>query len=273
VIPAPFRHIVVHTVDEALATLVEYGDDARLLAGGHSLLPLMKLRLATPAVLVDISGVSGLSGVTVDGDELVVGALTRHRTLELSELVAREVPLLGHVAGLVGDPQVRNRGTIGGSIAHADPAADLPCALVALDGVIVLRSAAGTEREVRAETFFTGFWSSVMEPDEMITHFRLPRTGSAGWAYEKYTTRSQDWATVAVACVAGRVALGAMSDTPLRARGVEQAIAAGATAPEASQAAHEGTDPSGDLRASAEYRTHLATVLTERALVRRGYGI
>lgn len=272
-IPAPFRHITVDTVDEALGALVEFGDDARLLAGGHSLLPLMKLRLATPAVLIDISGVSGLDGLSVDGEYLVVGALTRHRTLELSDLVAREVPLLGHVAGLVGDPQVRNRGTIGGSIAHADPAADLPCALVALDGVVVLRSASGTQREVRAEEFFTGFWSSVMEPDEMITQFRIPRTGRAGWAYEKYTTRSQDWATVAVACVAGRVALGAMSDTPLRAHGVERAIAGGASAAQASQAAPEGTDPSGDLRASAQYRTHLATVLTERALVRSGYGV
>lgn len=272
-IPAPFRHITVETVEEALAALVEFGDEARLLAGGHSLLPLMKLRLATPAVLIDISGISGMDTVQVDGDHLLVGALTRHRTLELSDLVAREAPLLGHVAGLVGDPQVRNRGTIGGSIAHADPAADLPCALVALDGVVSLRSVTGAQREVRAEEFFTGFWSSVMEPDEMITHFRIPRTGSAGWAYEKYTARAQDWATVAVACVAGRVVLGAMSDTPLRASAVEQAIASGATAAEAALTAHEGTNPSGDLRASAEYRAHLATVLTERVLLRSGYGI
>jgi len=272
-IPAPFRHVVVETVEEALTALVEYGEDARLLAGGHSLLPLMKLRLATPAVLIDISGVDGLAGVKVEGDHLVVGALTLHRTLEMSELVAREAPLLGHVAGLVGDPQVRNRGTIGGSIAHADPAADLPCGLVALDGLVVLRSAAGVEREVRAEEFFTGFWSSLMEPDEMITHFRIPRTGTAGWAYEKYTARAQDWATVAVACVAGRVALGAMADRPIRARAVEQAIASGATAAQAAANVHEGTNPSGDLRASAEYRAHLAEVLTERVLQRSGYGI
>lgn len=270
-IPAPFRHLTVDTVEEALATLVEHGDEARLLAGGHSLLPIMKLRLATPAVLVDITGVTNLEGLAVEGDELVVGALTRHRTLETSALVAREVPLLGHVAGLVGDPQVRNRGTIGGSIAHADPAADLPCALVALDATVVIRSVAGTERTVQAADFFTGFWSSVLRPDEMITAFRIRRTGSQPWAYEKFTTRAQDWATVAVASVAGRVALGAMADTPVRAHGVEQALAQGAGANQAAQAAPEGTDPSSDLRASAEYRAHLATVLTERVLVRCGY--
>jgi len=271
VIPAPFRHIPAASVDEALAALVEHGDDARLLAGGHSLLPIMKLRLATPGVLVDITGIPDLDGVAVAGAELVVGALTRHRTLETSALVAREVPLLAHVAGLVGDPQVRNRGTIGGSIAHADPAADLPCALVALDATVVMRSVSGRERSVQADRFFTGFWSSVLEPDEMITSFRIPRTGDTPWAYEKYTTRSQDWATVAVAGVAGRVALGAMSDTPLRARGVEQALSRGDGAVAAAQTAPEGTDPSSDLRASAAYRAHLATVLTERVLLRCGY--
>lgn len=270
-IPAPFRHVIAGSVDEALSLVVEHGEDARLLAGGHSLLPIMKLRLATPAVLVDITGIAGLDGITVEGDELVVGALTRHRTLETSTLVAREVPLLAHVAGLVGDPQVRNRGTIGGSIAHADPAADLPCALVALDATVVIRAASGTERQVPAREFFTGFWSSVLQPDEMITSFRMQRTGSLGWAYEKYTTRSQDWATVAVAGVGDRVALGAMADTPVRAHAVEQALAQGAGAVQAAQSAAEGTDPSSDLRASGEYRMHLATVLTERVLLRCGH--
>lgn len=270
-IPAPFQHIVVDTVEQALSTVVEHGDEARLLAGGHSLLPIMKLRLATPAVLVDITGIPGLDRVLVDAGELVVGALTRHRTLETSAVVQREVPLLAHVAGLVGDPQVRNRGTIGGSIAHADPAADLPCALVALDATVVIASLSGTTRSVPACDFFTGFWSSVLQPDEMITEFRIPRTGEQLWAYEKYTTRSQDWATVAVAAVGGRVALGAMSDVPLRALAVEQALADGLGAAQAALAAPEGADPSSDLRASAQYRAHLATVLTERVLLRCGY--
>lgn len=270
-IPAPFVHLPVTSVDEALAALVEHGDDARLLAGGHSLLPLMKLRLATPGVLVDLAGIEGLSYVRTEGGEVAVGALTRHRDLERSRLLAAEVPLLAHVAGLVGDPQVRNRGTIGGSIAHADPASDLPCALLALDATFVLQGRGGARRSVPATGFFTGFWSSVLAADEMLVEVRVPlAAGAEPWGYEKFTTRSQDWATVAVAASGGRVALASMADRTLRAGATEAALAQGATAADAAALAADGTDPSDDLRASADYRRHLARALTLRALTAVG---
>jgi carbon-monoxide dehydrogenase medium subunit len=264
-IPAPFTHVPVSSVDEALAVLGEHGDDARLLAGGHSLLPLMKLRLATPSVLVDVGGLDSLSYVRVEGDELAIGALTRHRSLERSDVAAAEAPLLAHVAGLVGDPQVRNRGTLGGTIAHADPAADLPCALVALDATFVLERRGGARRSVAATEFFTGFWSTVMQPDEMLVEVRVPRAaGAEPWGYQKFTTRSQDWATVAVARSGNRVGLASMADRPLRATAVEAALAAGARVDDAAALAADGTEPPSDLRASAEYRAHLARVLTLR---------
>lgn len=266
-IPAPFTHVRVASVPEALAVLAQHGDEARVLAGGHSLLPLMKLRLATPSVLVDIGGIDGLDYVRTEGDELALGALTRHRTLERSPLVAAEVPLLAHVAGLVGDPQVRNRGTLGGTIAHADPAADLPCALLALDARFVLESADGARRSVAVTEFFTGFWSTEMRPDELLVEVRVARAaGAEPWAYEKFTTRAQDWATVAVARSGARVALASMADRPIRALAVEAALADGASPPDAAALAAEGTEPPSDLRASAEYRAHLARVLTERCL-------
>jgi carbon-monoxide dehydrogenase medium subunit len=270
VIPAPFTHVPVSSVQEALAVLREHGDEARLLAGGHSLLPLMKLRLATPSVLVDVGGLDDLAYVRVEGDELALGALTRHRTLERSAVAAAEVPLLAHVAGLVGDPQVRNRGTLGGTIAHADPASDLPCALLALDATFVLEGVGGNRRSVAATEYFTGFWSTVMRSDEMLVEVRVPRSaGAEAWGYEKFTTRSQDWATVAVARSGQRVALASMADRPIRATAVEAALADGAGPEAAAALAAEGAEPSSDLRASAEYRAHLARVLTLRTLTSR----
>lgn len=264
-IPARFTHVPVSSVDEALAALRDHGDDARLLAGGHSLLPLMKLRLATPSVLVDIGRLDTLSYVRVEGDEVAIGALTRHRTLERSAVAAAEVPLLAHVAGFVGDPQVRNLGTLGGTICHADPAADLPCALVALDATFVLERSRGSRRSVAATDFFTGFWSTVLQPDEMLVEVRVRRgAGAEPWGYQKFTVRSQDWATVAVARSGSRVGLASMADRPLRAAAVEAALAAGASVEDAAALAAEGTDPPSDLRASAEYRRHLARVLTLR---------
>lgn len=266
-IPAPFRHVRVASVEEAIAVLAEHGDEARLLAGGHSLLPLMKLRLATPGVLVDVGDLAALRFVRTEGDEVVIGALSRHRDLERSPVLAQHLPVLAHVAGLVGDPQVRNRGTVGGSVAHADPAADLPCALLALDATFVVQGAAG-RRTIPAGEFFTGFWATAMRADEVLVEIRVALDGAnrGGWAYEKFATRSQDWATVAVAAVDGRVALASMADRPVRASAVEAALSAGTPAPEAAHLAAQGTEPLDDLRASAAFRRHLARVLTERAL-------
>ena len=267
-IPAPFEYVRADSVDAALAALGEHGDEAKLLAGGQSLLPLMKLRLAMPAVLVDVSRAADLAYVRSAGDHVAIGALTRHCDVATDEVVRKELPLLAHAAGLVGDPQVRHRGTIGGSLAHADPSADLPAALLALGASYVVRGPTG-ERVVAAGDFSTGFLETVLEPDELITEIRVP-TGVTGWGYEKFTRRAIDWATVAVA-VARResgtqVALANMGPTVLRAAGVEEALAGGATAADAAARAVEGTSPGNDVTASSDYRKHLARVLTERAL-------
>jgi carbon-monoxide dehydrogenase medium subunit len=264
-IPVGFAYERPDTLDGALALLAEHGEDATVLAGGHSILPVMKLRLAAPELVIDIGRLTELDHVRVDGDELVVGAGTRHRTVESSEIVQAEAPLLAAVARTVGDPQIRHRGTLGGSLAHADPASDLPAAVLALGGTVVLRSPRG-ERSVPITEFYTGVFSSVKEPDELITEVRVPRTGGAGWAYEKFTRRANDWAIVAVAVVDGRVGLVNMGPTPLRASATEAALAEGASIAEAAALADQGTDPTGDLTATTEYRRHLARVLTKRAL-------
>jgi aerobic carbon-monoxide dehydrogenase medium subunit len=265
VIPAGFDYARPGSLDAALALLAEHGEDAAVLAGGHSLLPVMKLRLAAPELVVDVGRLPELSHLRVEGDELVVGAGTRHRALEASPLVAAECPLLAAVARTVGDPQVRRRGTLGGSLAHADPAADLPAAVLALGGTVVLRSARG-ERRVPATGFPTGLFSTVREPDELLVEVRVPRTGGAGWAYEKFVRRANDWAVVGVAAVAGRVGLVHMGSTPLRASATEAALADGATVDEAADLAADGTDPPADVAATRDFRRHLARVLTRRAL-------
>jgi aerobic carbon-monoxide dehydrogenase medium subunit len=268
VIPAPFDYVRATSADAALSALAEHGDEAKLLAGGQSLLPLMKLRLAVPAVVVDLTGVGELSFVRDDGDSLAVGALTRHHDVATDNVVRRETPLLAHAAGLVGDPQVRHRGTIGGSVAHADPSADLPTALLALGASYVVRGPQG-ERTVTADAFATGFLETVLEPDELLVEVRVPK--ATAWGYEKFTRRAIDWATVAVAAVrradgAVAVALANMGPTVLRASAVEQALASGTDAADAAGAAADGTEPGTDVTASADYRRHLARVLTSRAL-------
>jgi carbon-monoxide dehydrogenase medium subunit len=271
VIPAAFDYVRAGSAEEAVALLARHGEDAKLVAGGHSLLPLMKLRLATPSVLVDIGPVAELSYVRDQGDHLAVGALTRHRDLEVSELARRELPVLAHVAGQVGDPQVRHRGTIGGSIAHGDPASDLPAVVLALGGTLVARGPSG-ERTIAATDFFQGFLETVLGPDEMLTEVRLPKA-SAGWSFQKFNRRAQDWAIVGVVAVrngATGVSLVNMGSTPLRAGATEAAVAAGASASEAAALAAEGTDPPSDLNASAGFRRHLATVLVRRALEEAG---
>jgi carbon-monoxide dehydrogenase medium subunit len=268
VIPAPFTYVKARTMAEAHEALATHGDEAKLLAGGHSLIPLMKLRLATPSVLVDIASLPGLSGIRHEGNELVVGALTRHVLVERSPDVQRLVPLLARTAALVGDPQVRNRGTIGGSVAHGDSASDLPVALLALGATFVATGPTGS-RSITAKDFFVGFWQTALQPNEILTEIRIPVSG-AGSSYQKFTVRSQDWAVVSVAVAGDAIALGAMGEIPLRATAVEEALRNGAAVREAAQLADRDTSPSSDIRASADYRRHLARVLTEDALVDSG---
>ena len=265
-IPAQFTYRRAGSVDEALALVAEYGDDAKLLAGGHSLLPLMKLRLAVPEVLVDLGGVGELSYVTDKGDHIAVGALTRHHDLEFSDLLAAEVPLLAHAAGQVGDPQVRHRGTIGGSVAHGDPASDLPAVVLALNATLVLRGPNG-DREVAATSFFHDFFETELEPDELLIELKIPKPADpAKWGFEKFTKRAIDWAIVGVAVQGDNVALVNMASIPMRASGVEEALSSGASVPDAAARAADGTNPPSDGNADAEYRQHLARVLVRRAL-------
>lgn len=264
-IPAAFEFHRADTADAALALLAEHGEGAKLLAGGHSLLPMMKLRLLTPTVLVGLGRIRELSYIRLEGEHLAVGALTRHQDLVTSSLVREQVPLLAHVAGLVGDLQVRHRGTIGGSLVHADPAADLPAAVLALDATLVIRGAPGS-REVPATEFFTGFLQSVVGPEEMLIEVRVPRLPGVGWAYEKFTRRANDWAIVAVATVSGRVALANMAATPIRASAAEQALSAGSSTDDAALIADQDSEPTEDMHADPAYRRHLARVLTGRAL-------
>ncbi|MGY1590448.1 FAD binding domain-containing protein [Geodermatophilus sp. SYSU D00708] len=264
-IPGPFEYVRPASVEEAIAALVEHGDDAKIMAGGHSLLPIMKLRLAMPAVVVDISRIPGLSYVRVDGDEVAIGAGTRHHELEKDEVAKAEVPLLPYVASQVGDPQVRHRGTIGGTVAHSDPASDLPTALLALGGTVVVQGPDG-RRSIPLTEFWLGFFETALSEDEVIVEIRVPRTGSAGWAYEKFTRRANDWPIVAAAAVDGRVALANMAGTVVRATATEEALARGASIEEAAALADEGTSPGADMHADQEYRRHLARLLTRRAL-------
>jgi carbon-monoxide dehydrogenase medium subunit len=276
-----FDYVRAESVEGAIAALVEHGDDAKLLAGGHSLLPLMRLRLATPTVLVDIGRCRDLDDIREDDDQVRIGALTRHHTVETSELLGAEVPLLAHATSQVGDPQVRNLGTIGGAIAHGDPASDLPAVLLALRATLVARGPAG-EREIPVDEFFTGFLETALAPDEVLTEIRVPKVAGAGWSFQKFHRRASDWAIVGVAAmlprsadgegagVAPGVGLVNMAPTPVRAAGTENALAGGSSVAEAAARADEGLDPSGDLNASTGYRRHLAHVLTRRALQEAG---
>src|SRR5438552_11222333 len=270
-IPVAFDYQRVTSADEALGLLATHGDEAKLLAGGHSLLPLMKLRLAVPALVVDVGRLRDLSYVRDAGDHVAIGALTRHRDLETSDLLQREVPILAHVAGLVGDPQVRHRGTIGGSLAHGDPASDLPAVVLALGGTLVVQGPGG-RREIPAGEFFRGFLETALAPDEMLVEIRVPKA-KGGWSYQKFNRRAIDWAIVGVAAVRNGttgVALVNMGTTPVRAGAVERALSQGASAADAADLAAEGTDPPSDLNASTEFRQHLVRVLVRRALEEAG---
>jgi carbon-monoxide dehydrogenase medium subunit len=268
VIPAPFAFARATSVEEAVGALAEAGDEAKLLAGGHSLLPLMKLRLATPSVLVDVNDVPGLAGAREEDDAVVVGGLTRHCDVVADPVVRRHLPLLAAAAESIGDPQVRHRGTLAGAIAHGDPASDLPAAVLALGGTMVARGPGG-DRRIEADDFFVGFLETALAPDEMLLELRFPKHTGAGWAFEKFNKRAQDWAIVGVAAVGGErpgVGLVNMAPTPIRARAVEEALRSGAATDDAAALADADTDPSVDLNATAEFRRHLARVLVRRAL-------
>ena len=275
-IPPEFDYVAPASLDEALEALRSGGEDAKLLAGGHSLLPIMKLRLATPSVLIDLGRVEELKYVRDEGDTIAIGAMTRHCDVERNSVLREQCGLLAFTAGLVGDPQVRHRGTIGGSIAHGDPASDLPSTLLALDAELVARGPGG-ERAIPAGEFFQDYLQTVLEPGEVLTEIRVPKLGDAGWSYQKFNHRAQDWATVGVAAVVeksdgnigtARISLTNMGSTPLRASAVEGALSGTSLdgIAEATEAADEGTNPASDIAASAEYRRHLARVLTRRAV-------
>jgi len=266
VIPPSFTYARATSVDEALALAAEHGEDAKYLAGGQSLLPLMKLRFAAPTVLIDLGRVTELSYVRDEGTYVAIGALTRHHDVATSALLLADIPLLAHTAEAVGDPQIRHRGTIGGSVAHADAAADLPASLLALDATFVVKGAAGT-RPVPAAEFFKGIFETALEPGELLTEIQVPKPAKpSAWSFQKFNKRAIDFAIVGVAVQGGSVALINMGSTPLRASAVESALASGASAADAAALAAEGTSAGSDIHASKAYREHLARVLTRRAL-------
>lgn len=268
-IPAAFEYRRAGSAAEAVALVGEYGDDAKLLAGGHSLLPLMKLRLAQPAVLVDVGRISELSYVREHGDHVAIGALTRHMDVETSAVLAEHVPLLAHAASHVGDAQVRHRGTIGGSLAHADPASDLPATTLALGATYVVQGPGGV-RHIPAAEFYHGFLESALAADEMLIEVQVPKMNGAGWGFHKFNRRAQDWAIVGVAAwrdgARAGIGLVNMGSTPVLAAQVAAALANGASVNDAAELAAADAEPQNDLNASITYRTHLAKVLTRRAL-------
>jgi carbon-monoxide dehydrogenase medium subunit len=269
VIPAPFDYVRAGSTEEAISLVGEHGDEAKFLAGGHSLLPLMKLRLAQPSVLIDIGRVRDLSYVREDGDDIAIGALTRLMDLETSDVATRHVPLLAHATSHVGDPQVRHRGTIGGTIAHADAASDLPAVTLAMGATYVVQGPNG-RREIPAGDFFHGFLTSALAHDEMLLEIRVPKMDGAGWSFQKFNRRAQDWAIVGVAAWRRNgesgVGLVHMGSTPVLASSVSRALADGASIEDAAEQATAEADAPADLNASVEYRNHLAKVLTRRAL-------
>jgi carbon-monoxide dehydrogenase medium subunit len=273
-IPAKFDYEIAETPEHAIE-LLGSRMDAKILAGGHSLLPAMRLRLARPSLLVDAGRLTELSYVRDGGGHIAIGALTRHRDVASDPLLREHCPIVARVAGQVGDPQVRHRGTIGGSLAHGDPASDLPSVVLALDAEVVIRGPSG-ERTVPASGFFTGVFETACGPPEMLVEIRVPKlAAAAGTSYVKFSRRAQDWATVAVAAIversngsigSARIALTNMGATPLRATEAEQALVDGGTIVDAAALLANGTEPSSDQAASADFRRHLAKVLGRRAL-------
>ena len=263
-IPAAFEYARASSVDEATKLLNKFGEDAKVLAGGHSLIPLMRLRLAQPAALVDINGIKELDHIKESGGKLHVGALTRHVTIQGSPVVREKLPLLAEIAGEVGDNQVRNMGTMGGVVAHADSAGDYPTLALILDADIVTN-----RRTIPARDFFKDLFTTALGPDEIVTEVVFP-VANGPHKYVKFRRRLFDWAIVGVAAQKmngdWRIGLTNVATTPIRAHAVEDALKKGAKPEEAAEHASDGLDPSGDLRASPEYKKHLARVLTKRAI-------
>lgn len=282
-IPAPFTYVRAGSVDEAVAALTSFGDDAKLIAGGHSLLPLMKLRLATPGVLVDLDLLDDLRGVRTDAnrDTLSIGALTTHQQLADDPLLAAHCGVLAQVAGTIGDPQVRHRGTIGGALAHGDAAGDLPAAMVALDAVLVSQGPDG-RRDLAARDFFRSYLTTALEPDEVLVEVRVPRLDAWRGHHEKFTAATHGWAIVGALALLRfdgdtlaevRVALTNMGSTPVRCatledrlQGMERRDLTPGVLADATADLSTELDPPSDLQATAEYRRHLAGTLTQRAL-------
>jgi aerobic carbon-monoxide dehydrogenase medium subunit len=274
VIPAEFDYAAPESLDEAIGVLGQGGEDAKLLAGGHSLLPLMKLRLAAPSLLVSLGKVPGLNGIERSNGGFKIGAMTRH-----SEIAAESaLGVAAHAAGLIADQQVRNRGTIGGSIAHGDSAGDLPTVFLAAEGSVTAKGPNG-EREIRATEMFKSYLTTAVGPHEVATSVYLPALDGFGWGYEKFVRRSEDWAMVGVCalvksnggtCEDVRIGLTHMGATPLRATATENALRGQSLSPDsiasAAEQAAEGTNPPGDVNATPDYKKHLVRVLTRRAL-------
>jgi aerobic carbon-monoxide dehydrogenase medium subunit len=275
--PMPFDYEVAESVDQAIELLGEHGDESKLIAGGHSLIPLMRLRLAAPTVLIDLDRLDDLRYVSDEGDYLAIGALTRHRDVLNDPLVQEHCGILSFTAGLLGDPSVQHRGTIGGALAHGDPSGDLPTVVKTLDGELVIKGPDG-ERTIQASDFFQDYLMTDLDEREVITEVRVPKLGpNTGWAYKKFSRRSQDWAIVGVAAVveksngtidSARIGLTSMGSTPIRASAVEEALSGASPdgVAEAAEAADEGTEPASDGAASADFRRHLARVWTRRAV-------
>ncbi len=276
-IPVAFDYEVAESVDHASELLQQHGDESKLLAGGHSLIPLLRLRLADPTVLIDLGRVDGLNYVREDGDHLAIGALTRHRDVRNNPLIQEHCGILGYTAGLLGDPSVQHRGTLGGTLAHGDPSGDMPSVITALEGEVVVKGPQG-ERTIAAKDFFVDYLFTALEPEEVLTEIRVPKlSANTGWSYKKFARRSQDWAIVGVAAIvekdngsinSARIGLTSMSSTPIRATTVEEALSGASrdAVAEASESADEGTSPATDNAASAEFRKHLARVWTRRAI-------
>jgi carbon-monoxide dehydrogenase medium subunit len=274
-IPAEFDYTAPDTLEGAIQAVTDGGEDAKLLAGGHSLLPLMKLRLAAPSLLVDLRKVPGLHGIQRENGNWRIGALTPHAALEHTP----DLGIVSKTAGTIADPQVRNRGTIGGSLAHGDPASDLPAVMLICDASVTLQGAGGNQRSVAANDLFRNYLETAIEPAEVLTEVRMPAYDGWGYSYQKFNRRSEDWAMVAVSvlvkqtgdvCEDVRVGLTNMASVPLRAGAVEEALRGQPLNKEniarAAEQAADGTDPPADLNASGDYKRHLARVLTRRAL-------
>jgi len=275
VIPAPFDYEAPDNLDEAIRMLHESGEDAKALAGGHSLLPLMKLRLATPTLLVDLRRIPGLHGARQENGGWRIGAMTRHADLQDDDRLG----VVARAAGLIADQQVRNRGTIGGSLAHGDSASDMPTVALALEGEVTARGPSG-ERTIAARDLFVDYLTTSLAPDELITEVRLPALDGWSFGYQKFTRRAEDWAMVGAcalvrkagdgSCEDVRIGLTHMGSTPLRASAAEDALRGqaldSASIARAAEQAAEGTHPPSDLNATQDYKRHLARVLTRRAL-------